>query len=112
MLKQNLLADLPSAWHAEQSQSLFHGPQVRIERIVSQGQSSPWFEQEWDEWVLLVSGAARLIFADGRELELELEPGDYLLLPAHTRHKVSWTTPEQQTVWLAVHCGASTKPQP
>ena len=110
MLKQNLLTDLPEALTAEHVQTLFHGDRSIIERIVSHGQSSPWFEQEWDEWVLLVTGAARLIFADGSELELE--PGDYLLLPAHTRHRVSWTAPEQQTVWLAVHCGASTKAQP
>ena len=110
MLKQNLLTNLPMALEAEQFQTLFHNPQVTIERIVSHGQSSPWYEQAWDEWVLLVSGGARLIFADGSELELE--PGDYLLLPAQIRHRVAWTTQDQETIWLAIHFGTSTKPQP
>ncbi|MGL4204959.1 MAG: cupin domain-containing protein [Aeromonadaceae bacterium] len=110
MLKQNLLTDLPVALTEEQVQTLFQGPQVTIERIISHGQSSPWYEQEWDEWVLLVSGAAHLTFADGTLLPLG--PGDYLLLPAKTRHRVTWTSPEQETIWLAVHCGIHPQPQP
>ncbi len=108
MLKHNLLTDLPKEQAAEQFQTLLQTTQVTIARIVSRGHSSPWYEQEWDEWVLLVKGAARLGFADGSELPLG--PGDYLLLPARTRHRVTWTTAEQETIWLAVHCSASIKP--
>ena len=77
---------------------------VKIERIVSTGQATPpgeWYDQESDEWVILLTGAARLSFEDGREMELK--PGDYLLIPAHCRHRVEWTDPHQQSVWLAVH---------
>ncbi len=87
---------------------LLHRPALRIERIVSTGQASPpgsWYDQPHDGWVLVVAGAARLeIEGDG---ERALSPGDYLLLPAHCRHRVAWTDPERTTVWLAIHIGGS-----
>ncbi len=78
---------------------------VRIERIVSTGQETPegdWYDQETDEFVLLVSGAAALQI-EGEADERELAPGDWILLPAHCRHRVAWTQSEPPTVWLAVH---------
>jgi cupin 2 domain-containing protein len=78
---------------------------LRIERIVSTGQATPegqWYDQETDEWVLVVAGAARLrIESEGRDRELA--EGDWLLLPAHCRHRVNWTQNEPPTIWLAVH---------
>jgi len=77
---------------------------ARVERIVSLGAASPpgfWYEQGWDEFVLLVSGAAVLAFADGGERRLEA--GDYAILPARCRHRVAWTAPDRETLWLAVH---------
>ncbi|MFC3124090.1 cupin domain-containing protein [Pseudoroseomonas globiformis] len=76
----------------------------RVERILSRGAASPdgfWYEQEWDEFVLVLSGAAVLAFPDAGEHRLEA--GDYAVLPALCRHRVAWTDPEQETVWLAVH---------
>lgn len=83
---------------------------VRIERIVSTGQITPlgqWYNQNWDEWVILLSGAAKLEFADGSVHDLK--PGNYVLIPAHCRHRVAWTVPNEASVWLAVH---STKLSP
>jgi len=82
---------------------LARGDGVRVERIVSHGHASPdafWYDQTEAEWVVLLSGTARIGFTDGREVALT--PGDHLHLPAHTRHRVTWTDPEQATVWLAV----------
>lgn len=76
---------------------------LRIERIISQGQSSPavgWYDQDENEWVMVLEGAACILLEDGSERRLE--KGDYLTLPAHTKHKVSWTDPDRLTVWLAV----------
>jgi len=90
---------------AEDLRTLVETGAVRIERIVSRGQESPdgfWYDQEWDEWVLLLAGAARLHF-EGSVDELNLVPGDYVRIPAHCRHRVSWTDPEQDSIWLAVH---------
>jgi cupin 2 domain-containing protein len=77
---------------------------ARVERILSRAAASPpdvWYDQGWDEFVLLVSGAALLAFADGSEHRLEA--GDYAILPARCRHRVAWTDPAVETLWLAVH---------
>lgn len=81
-------------------------PGLRIERIVSTGQSSPdgfWYDQEWDEFVLLVAGAATLQVEGGDDRLLF--PGDWVLLPARTRHRVAATAVAEPTVWLAIHAG-------
>ena len=101
----NLLAALPQRLEAEQTTALVANEKLRIERIVSTGQASPpgfWYDQEWTEWVLLVSGSAGLLF-EGEAEPRVLRPGDYLLIPAHRRHRVAWTDVERPTVWLAVH---------
>ncbi len=102
----NLFRDLPQQLPQELVQTLVDAANVRIERIVSHGQASAegfWYDQEQHEWVLLLQGAARLRF-EGAE-SVELQPGDYLHIPAHKRHRVEWTTPDEPTIWLAVHYG-------
>jgi cupin 2 domain-containing protein len=104
---QNLLAGLPVQLPTELFTVLLQAPAVRIERIVSQGHASPegfWYDQEQHEWVLVLQGAARLRFEDRL---VEMRPGDCLNIPAHQKHRVDWTTPEEPTVWLAVHYGES-----
>ena len=89
----------------EDLEELLSGRSFRLERIVSTGQVTPegqWYDQETDEWVLLLFGAARLRFEDKAAL-LEMQAGDYVNIPAHRRHRVEWTDPDQQTVWLALH---------
>jgi cupin 2 domain-containing protein len=101
----NLLAALPRRLDAEQTTALVASGNVRIERIVSTGQASPpgfWYDQAWTEWVFLVSGSAGLLF-EGEAEPRFLGPGDYLVIPAHRRHRVAWTDVEHPTVWLAVH---------
>ena len=93
---------------AELAESLCQREGLRIERIVSTGQATPegeWYDQEDDEFVLLVAGAERLLIA-GEAQERALHPGDWLLLPAHCRHRVTWTESNPPTVWLAIHFGA------
>ena len=95
--------DLPQ----ELVETILRAGSCRIERIVSRGHSSPagfWYDQPQHEWVLLVSGAARLRFEDEAG-EVELKPGDHLNIPAHRRHRVEWTAPDVDTVWLAIHYG-------
>lgn len=98
----NLLAEIPASLPQELLQTLLERPGLRIERIVSHGHASPpdfWYDQEEHEWVLLVQGAARLQFEDRT---VELLPGDYRYIPAHQRHRVAWTTPDEATIWLAI----------
>ena len=101
----SLLADLPHWLEVERFDQLLKVANVRIERIVSTGQATPsgeWFDQAWDEWVVVISGAAEILLED-EDAPRSLGPGDYLFLPAHIRHRVTWTAPERPTVWLAVH---------
>ena len=81
---------------------------LRIERIVSTGQTTPkgqWYNQGTDEWVLVVKGAAKLRI-EGEEEDRELAAGDWILLPAHCRHRITWTQAMPPTVWLAIHFAA------
>ncbi len=82
---------------------------IRIERIVSKGHASPkgfWYDQDDNEWVTLLSGAAIMKMKDpltGRLREIRMKPGDWLLLPSGTRHRIEWTTPEENSVWLTIY---------
>ncbi|MGO9170683.1 MAG: cupin domain-containing protein [Rhodomicrobium sp.] len=107
----NIFAGLPAPPFSgsEQTDELLTRPGVKIERIVSTGQASPpgfWHDQPWDEWAIVLSGAARLRF-EGEADARPLGPGDYVFIPAHARHRVDWTSPDEATVWLAVHYSGS-----
>ena len=98
----NLFEDLPAHLPAEVVQTLVSAGRVRIERIISRGQASPddvWYDQPEHEFVVVLRGAAQLRFEDG---VLDLAAGSFITIPAHTRHRVEWTDPDQPTIWLAV----------
>ena len=99
----NLFDDLPRS-DEEITDVLHAAPGVRLERIVSRGHASPdgfWYDQAEDEWVAVLQGAARIAFADGSP-DAELRAGDHLLIPARRRHRVAWTLPGEETIWLAL----------
>lgn len=103
-LPNSLFADLPSDLTEELVTILVQSEHVRVERIVSTGHASPkgfWYDQEEDEWVVVVKGEAKLLF-EGDDEPIDMRPGDHLVIPAHRKHQVEWTTPEEPTVWLAV----------
>ena len=103
-MTQNLFS-LPEPLPAEEvSEPLIPDQGLLIERIISTGQTTPegeWYDQDRDEWVLLLQGAATLAYEDGRTLHLG--PGDYILIPAHGRHRVEHTSQDPPCIWLAVH---------
>jgi len=101
----NLFADIPIHLHAELFTTLLEAADVRIERIVSHGHASPegfWYDQDQHEWVVVLKGAARLRFEDET---VEMRPGDFVNIPAHRKHRVEWTTPDEPTIWLTVFHG-------
>jgi cupin 2 domain-containing protein len=99
----NLFADIPAHLPAELVETLLASRHFKIERIVSQGHASPegfWYDQNQDEWVLLLQGSARLRFEDSA---IDLKPGDWINIAAHRRHRVETTDAKQMTIWLAIH---------
>ena len=103
----NLFRELPSELPNEFVEALAASAHARVERIVSLGHASPegfWYDQDRDEFVALLSGAARLRF-EGDDRLVEMRPGDWLTIPARRRHRVEWTDPAIPSVWLAVHFG-------
>ncbi len=101
----NLFEHIPPAASEERVDVLVDAPGLRLERIVSTGQATPpgqWYDQDTDEWVLVLRGRGGIRFEDSPDI-VALRPGDHLLIPAHRRHRVEWTAPDQPTVWLALH---------
>jgi cupin 2 domain-containing protein len=103
----NLFSALPSKLPVKLVVRLAESRYVRIERIVSTGHASPkgfWFDQQEDEWVVVLKGEAKLLF-QGDAQPIYLKPGDHVTIPAHWRHRIEWTSPDEPTVWLAVFYG-------
>jgi cupin 2 domain-containing protein len=101
----NLFAGVAARLDAERFDTLVETEGLRLERIVSTGQTTPageWFDQDRDEWVVLVAGTAELLF-EGEAAPRPLAAGDWLRIPAHARHRVTRTDPDRPTVWLALH---------
>ena len=98
------LFDLPDPLpHNEDIIDLVRSDDIRIERIVSTGQTTPegqWYDQDEDEWVALIQGEAVLEYENGERLNLSA--GDHVLLPAHCRHRVACTSPQPPCIWIAV----------
>ena len=100
----NIYQLIPDNLREEVFEPLAKSHAVKIERILSRGQSSPesgWHDQPQHEWVMILKGAATLCFKHGADMNLQT--GDYVNIPAHTQHRVKWTAPDTETIWLAVH---------
>lgn len=106
----NLFTDIPADLPEELFQTLVQNPHLTLKRIISKGHTSPineWYDQDFDEWVILLKGKARLQFARDKSI-ISLKAGDYLLIPAHEKHRVDWTEPEVESIWLALHIHGNT----
>ena len=102
---KNIFNDIPVEIPDEITDTLISSEKIKIERIISKGQRSAenfWYDQEEGEWVILLKGKAKLKFYDQSEL-VELSPWDYLNIPAHRKHRVEWTSPEESCVWITVY---------
>lgn len=100
----NIFELLPEDMGTEVVESLVQSENVKVERIVSKGHTSPptgWYDQAQSEWVMVLKGEAIIVVEGGNEIHLIA--GSYINIPAHTRHRVKWTKPEIETIWLAVH---------
>ena len=104
MNKSNIFEAIPENLKEELFEELITKDSLKIERIVSYGHTTTefdWYDQTSDEWVILLKGEAVLSFE--YDDDVRLKAGDYLNIPAHTKHRVTWTQPDEETIWLAVH---------
>ena len=100
----NIFELVPADISDELFENILTGENIRIERIVSKGHASPksgWYDQDEHEWVIVLKGEAKIEIEN--QVTVHLMSGSYLNIPAHTRHKVSWTEPDTETIWLAVY---------
>lgn len=107
----NIFNALPADLSNEIFEDIVRTPHVRIERVISKGHSSPevgWYDQNENEWVIVLEGSGSILFEDGRQVVLN--KGDYLNIPAHSKHKVLGTDKEVVTIWLAIFYGQSGSP--
>jgi cupin 2 domain-containing protein len=106
MMKElNLFSEIPASIPEEIFETILSTDRLKLERILSWGQRTPsgeWYDQEKNEWIVLLKGSAGLLFEGDREVSI-LHPGDYIHIPAHRRHRVDWTSEKEVTVWLALH---------
>jgi cupin 2 domain-containing protein len=101
----DLLQDIPAHLPDEVMQDVLTFGHMKVERILSRGHCSPpdfWYDQDQHEWVLLVQGQAIVQFEHER---VHLRPGQHINIPAHVKHRVEWTPPDEDTVWLALFYG-------
>ena len=100
----NIFELVPADISDELFETIVSSENVRIERIISKGHASPasgWYDQDENEWVIVLKGEAKIEIEN--QATVHLMSGSYLNIPAHTRHKVSWTDPDTETLWLAIY---------
>ncbi len=101
----NLLESIPDVTEGEIFEPLIETSHLKLERIISRGHATPpgaWYDQDMEEWVILLKGSAGLLFEGEAEIRV-LRPGDCLHVPSRQRHRVEWTDAVEKTVWLALH---------
>jgi cupin 2 domain-containing protein len=101
----NIFSGIKNQSPEEIFETIIKTNQFKIERIISSRQSTDnekWYDQDLDEWVILLKGSAGLLFESNNE-RIIMKPGDYVSIPAHQKHRVEWTDPKEETIWLAVH---------
>ena len=101
---ENIFENIPAKFPEEIFEHIITSRNFRIERIISKGHHSPgnfYYDQKENEWVILLKGKAKLKFEDNDKV-IELNEGDYINIPSHQKHRVEWTDPQQESIWLAV----------
>ena len=99
----NIFSNIPSNLPHEIFEDILVTEKLRIERIISKGHSSPetgWYDQDENEWVIVLSGYGVIEYENG--VKVTLKDGDYLNIKAHEKHRVLETSSEEATAWLAI----------
>jgi|SRR3989344_7139033 len=100
---KNILSNIPDKIPKEIIETVVSSPNIKIERIISKGHvtsKGKWYNQEKDEFVLIIKGNAELGFENNNLVKMK--EGDYLIIPKNTKHRVEKTDLSTETIWLAV----------
>ncbi len=103
MEKKNIFENIPSSIPEEIIEMLVDSDKIKVERIISKGHVSPKDfrnDQDKNEFVILLKGSAKLLFENDEQTILSA--GDYINIPAHKKHRVEWTDPKTETIWVAI----------
>jgi cupin 2 domain-containing protein len=104
MIVNNIFDIAPDKLSEEFFDTLISASDFKVERIISEGHASPpgfWYDQDKNEFVLLISGSAVLAFENDEHITLQ--KGDYIIIPSHKKHRVEKTDSAEKTFWLAIH---------
>jgi len=102
-MKKNIFDNIPSNIPEEIIESLIDSNGIKVKRIISKGHISPkdfWYDQDKNEFVIFLKGSAKLLFENDEQIILS--EGDYISIPAQKKHRVEWTDPETETIWVAI----------
>ena len=102
--KGNIYDKIPSELSNELFEIIAKKDSLKIERIISKGHTTPkekWYDQKFNEFVILIQGSAIISFEDGNNIEMK--KGDYINIPKHCKHRVEQTSSNPEAIWLAVH---------
>ena len=102
-MKKNIFTNIPADIPEEIFETIIESDSIKVEKIISRGQKSPgnfWYDQDKNEWLIIIKGEARLQFENNQIIDLV--KGDYINIPAHQKHRVEWTKPDIETIWLAI----------
>ena len=108
MKTNNIFKNIPTHLNEELFEDIISKDGFKVQRIVSEAHTTSegeWYDQDDNEWVLVLQGSAIISFQN--EDDVKLEVGDHLNIPANKRHRVSWTSEDEKTVWLAIHYARS-----
>jgi cupin 2 domain-containing protein len=101
---QNIFKTNPEKPNEEIFEIILNNKNLKLERIITNGQTTPpgeWYNQENDEWVVLIQGSALILFEN--EKFIILNKGDHILIPKNCKHRVQWVDSNQECIWLALH---------
>ena len=101
---KNIFSDIPESFHDELFEDIISTENFRIKRIISSRHTTPkdkWYDQDKNEWIMVLKGNAELLFEEGNQI-IKMKEGDYINIPAHLKHRVEKTDDKQETVWLTV----------
>ncbi len=103
MSKNNFFVNIPQNLPEELFDTIVQSDNVRIEKIISDGHTSPqnfWYDQVQNEFGLLLQGSAIIEFENDKSIELKV--GDYQIISFHQKHRVSYTDKNKKTIWLTI----------